>query len=56
VKNKTKSCIQCKHHNKDKWGTCKAYPKGIPFEIVSGAVGHVEPYKGDNGIRFEEDK
>ena len=34
--------------------SCKAYPDKIPFIIISGGVDHRNPYKGDNGIRFEE--
>jgi hypothetical protein len=36
--------------------TCKAYPKGIPLEIVAGEVDCREVFRGDNGIRFEEKK
>lgn len=32
---------------------CKAYPRGIPVEILTGKVNHRKPYKGDNGIQFE---
>lgn len=32
---------------------CKAFPKGIPEEILIGESDHTEPFKGDNGIRFE---
>ena len=37
-------------------GKCKAYPKGTPQEIFNGTHDHTKPYKGDNGIRFEEIK
>ena len=33
--------------------TCKAFPNGIPAEIVSGRVEHTRPHSGDKGIRFE---
>ncbi|MGM0409206.1 MAG: hypothetical protein ACQEQF_00470 [Bacillota bacterium] len=33
---------------------CKAYPKGIPHEILTGEVNHTEEYIDDNGITFEE--
>ena len=32
---------------------CKAYPGGIPEEILIGKVDHRRPYKGDHGILFE---
>lgn len=44
-------CISCKHY----WmgGTCKAFPKKIPSEIITGEHDHRKPFKGDNGIRWE---
>lgn len=32
---------------------CRAFPKGIPEEILSGEVNHTESYPGDNGFRYE---
>ena len=31
---------------------CKAF-KRIPVEIWNGEHAHIEPYPGDNGVRFE---
>jgi len=45
-------CPTCKHYSSK--GKCKAYSKGIPQEILSGAVDHTKPYPGDNGIRFKQ--
>lgn len=43
-------CWRCKH----RYGwSCKAYPEGIPEPIFNEEHDHREPYKGDNGIRFE---
>lgn len=52
-------CYDCKYFDKDnsyKWFKCKAYPKGIPDEIISNEIDHTKPYKGDNGIQFEKDR
>ena len=48
-------CDGCKHF---KWDdptkyNCKAYPEGIPEEIINSEHEHTEPFKGDNGIQFE---
>ena len=44
-------CNKCKHYKKD--GTCKAFPKGIPEEILRGDFIHTKPFTGDHGIVFE---
>ena len=44
-------CLECKHY-KSEW-KCKAFEK-IPEEIINGNNPHTEPFKGDNGIQFEE--
>ena len=33
--------------------SCKAFPRGIPEEILTGEHDHTKPFKDDNGIRFE---
>ena len=47
------SCIECIHHNKETWVTCKAFKDGIPFDILSGNVIHNKLFRGDKGIRYE---
>jgi hypothetical protein len=44
----------CKHYNRDdeEGFTCRAFPKGVPDRIIFG-FDHRQPFKGDNGIRFE---
>ena len=32
--------------------TCKAYPKGIPADIVLGRTNHDRPLEGDNGYQY----
>ena len=34
--------------------TCKAFPKGIPDEILDGQHDHSEPFPGDGGILFKQ--
>ena len=46
-------CHLCKHKFAGKPG-CKAFPDGIPYEILTaGDTAHSEPYPGDHGLRFE---
>lgn len=47
-------CKKCKHLiSSDKW-ICEAYRNGIPDPILTDKVNHRKPYRGDNGIQFEE--
>lgn len=46
------TCYKCKHV-KPTGDKCKAFPGGIPVEVLRGKHDHRKPYKGDNGIRFE---
>ena len=36
------SCLNCKHFNVESWGTCKAFPLGIPLDINDGTFLHKE--------------
>lgn len=49
-------CMKCKHRNTiDSDGlTCKAFPNGIPDAIILNEHDHRKPFKGDNGIQFEQ--
>ncbi len=47
-------CFVCKHKNKSGF-SCKAFPKGIPEDILQqDDFDHSKPYPNDNGIRFEK--
>lgn len=48
-------CNKCKHRNLGE-ATCKAFPDGIPDEILMGEYIHILPYEGDNDIQFEPRK
>ena len=49
-------CLVCVSFNHKKYGTCEAFPEGIPHAIISGEVSHFENVEGDKGIKFEEKK
>jgi hypothetical protein len=44
-------CVLCAHYQGVL--TCAAFPEGIPPTILDGTADHREPFKGDNGIRWE---
>ena len=45
-------CFQCKNYTKEY--NCKAFPKGIPNEILIWEFDHTEKYTGqENDIVFE---
>jgi hypothetical protein len=43
-------CLACARFRKD--GTCKAFPNGIPDDIVVFGRDHRTSVNGDNGITF----
>lgn len=51
-KNKAMQCCTCKNHISGTV-TCKAFPKRIPLEILSGRFDHSLPHPQDNGIQYE---
>ena len=50
--NSMRQCTTCKNIFE---GTtnCKAFPQGIPEELLEGKWDHTEPYPGDNGILYD---
>jgi hypothetical protein len=45
------ACSYCINKNQDT--TCKAFPDGIPDDILMRKNDHLEPIEGDHGIQFE---
>ena len=52
----TPACFECTHF----WGAvkglprCKAFPDGIPRELMGRNVKHDKAYPNDQGIQFEQ--
>ncbi|KJS75644.1 MAG: hypothetical protein JL56_07465 [Desulfotomaculum sp. BICA1-6] len=48
-------CYRCKNFNRDddEKMSCRAFPDGIPDDIIHGGYDHRDEYPGDGGIRFE---
>ena len=44
-------CWNCKHYREN--SNCTAFPRGIPYEILTSEADHHKPFRGDHGIRFE---
>lgn len=46
-------CYTCRHYSGSQ--SCRAFPGGIPEEIMSGRHDHRTPYDGDHDILWEQD-
>ena len=47
-------CFRCKHFVLELFNWhCKAFPEGIPEDILENGNQHTSPVKGDHGIQFE---
>ena len=47
-------CTFCVHFIGWPVRTCKAFPDGIPEDILRGKFDHTRPHKGDHGISFKK--
>jgi hypothetical protein len=47
-------CATCRNYLDDL--KCKAFPKRIPNEILTGKRSHTRPYPGDNGILYDPEE
>jgi len=45
-------CTFCAYRSPDAT-TCRAYPDGIPVEILTNEHDHTESFRGDNGILYK---
>lgn len=48
----TPQCRACKWADAKDPFACRAFPDGIPSDILLNEVDHRKPVKGDKGIRF----
>lgn len=48
-------CMLCKHFNVDDLTkeSCKAFPAGIPRDVLLNKVWHDKPVEGDHDVQFE---
>lgn len=45
-------CVWCRHRSAG-GQRCRAFPAGIPVEILRNRHDHRHPFGGDHGVRFE---
>lgn len=46
-------CSTCKHRDPASPSRCRAFPNGIPTQILLAKHDHRRPFPGDRGIRYE---
>ncbi|MCJ7754171.1 MAG: hypothetical protein MUP13_06380 [Thermoanaerobaculales bacterium] len=49
---KVSQCTFCAHRSPD-GSACKAYPSGIPIELLYNEHDHRMGFPGDNGVRYQ---
>lgn len=49
-----KQCQTCIHY--EGMNLCRAFPKGIPSDILNGTHDHFHPYPGDDGVQRRVEK
>jgi hypothetical protein len=47
----SEQCATCRNWTEGM--TCRAFPRRIPHEILSGEHDHTHPFANDRGIRYE---
>jgi hypothetical protein len=45
-------CATCRHKS-IYFTTCKAFPNGVPEQLLSGELNHRTPFTGDHGIMYK---
>jgi hypothetical protein len=50
----SEECASCVHFSRN-CPACRAFPNGIPEDILSGRVSHEDEYDGDGGYRYTRD-
>ena len=54
----TPICYRCQYFKvpplKTKGLTCRAFPDGIPEDIILTGTSHIDPLPGDNGFQYKE--
>ena len=50
------NCFGCEHYHLEmsKFGTCDAYPDGIPLAIASGEFDHRKNFIGDRNLTYSK--
>ena len=47
----SEQCAVCKHIIEAL--RCRAFPEGVPEDILNGKFDHTQPHRGDHGLRYK---